>query len=42
MAGAVTQGRIPSALPADEDFGFTGDASRLARAYESGWTACRG
>jgi hypothetical protein len=37
----VTQGQIPSALPDDEDFGFTGDASRLARAYESGWTACR-
>ncbi|MFF5517517.1 hypothetical protein [Streptomyces coeruleorubidus] len=41
LSRAVTQGRIPSALPADEDFGFTGDASRLARAYESGWTACR-
>ncbi|MFH9064268.1 hypothetical protein ACH4GM_24065 [Streptomyces coeruleorubidus] len=41
LSRAVTQGRIPSALPADKDFGFTGDASRLARAYESGWTACR-
>ncbi|MEU6177872.1 hypothetical protein [Streptomyces coeruleorubidus] len=41
LSRAVTQGEIPSALPADEDFGFTGDASRLARAYESGWTAAR-
>jgi hypothetical protein len=41
LSRAVTQGRIPSALPDDADFGFTGDASRLARAYESGWTACR-
>jgi hypothetical protein len=41
LSRAVTQGRIPSALPTDKDFGFTGDASRLARAYESGWTACR-
>jgi hypothetical protein len=41
LSRAVTQGQIPSALPDDEDFGFTGDASRLARAYESGWTACR-
>ncbi|WP_086564600.1 hypothetical protein [Streptomyces africanus] len=41
LSRAVTQGRIPSALPGDRDFGFTGDASRLARAYESGWTACR-
>ncbi|CAM5745325.1 hypothetical protein [Streptomyces afghaniensis 772] [Streptomyces afghaniensis] len=41
LSRAVTQGQIPSALPDDRDFGFTGDASRLARAYESGWTACR-
>ncbi|MBR8641216.1 hypothetical protein KEF29_22615 [Streptomyces tuirus] len=41
LSRAVTQGRIPAGLPDDEDFGFTGDASRLARAYESGWTACR-
>ncbi|MER5716062.1 hypothetical protein [Streptomyces sp. NPDC002132] len=38
---AVTDGRTPTALPADEDFAFTGDATRLARAYESGWLACR-
>lgn len=41
LSRAVSQGEIPEALPEDEDFGFTGDASRLARAYESGWTACR-
>ncbi|MEV7003024.1 hypothetical protein AB0N62_35840 [Streptomyces sp. NPDC093982] len=38
---AVTEGRAPQELPADADFGFTGDAGRLARAYESGWLACR-
>jgi hypothetical protein len=38
---AVQDGRIPSALPADKDFGFTGDATDLGRAYESGWLACR-
>ncbi|MEU6912183.1 hypothetical protein [Streptomyces olindensis] len=41
LSRAVSAGRIPAGLPDDEDFGFTGDASRLARAYESGWTACR-
>ncbi|MEU0583555.1 hypothetical protein [Streptomyces sp. NPDC006132] len=41
LSRAVSAGRVPEALPDDEDFGFTGDASRLARAYESGWTACR-
>ncbi|MEV0242060.1 hypothetical protein AB0I06_19305 [Streptomyces sp. NPDC050674] len=41
LTRAVADGRIPTALPDDEDFGFTGDAGRLARAYESGWTACR-
>ncbi|ELS52606.1 hypothetical protein [Streptomyces viridochromogenes] len=38
---AVTEGRVPKALPSDADFGFSGDAGRLARAYESGWMACR-
>lgn len=38
---AVTGGRVPEALPADADFGFTGDSGGLARAYESGWMACR-
>ncbi|MET9813820.1 hypothetical protein ABZ322_05715 [Streptomyces sp. NPDC006129] len=41
LSRAVSAGRVPEGLPDDEDFGFTGDASRLARAYESGWTACR-
>ncbi|MFF4826492.1 hypothetical protein ACFY20_26365 [Streptomyces sp. NPDC001312] len=38
---AVTDGGVPAALPSDEDFGFAGDPFRLARAYESGWMACR-
>ncbi|MFD7477725.1 hypothetical protein ACFV8Z_37830 [Streptomyces sp. NPDC059837] len=38
---AVLDGRVPAALPDDKDFGFTGDAARLARAYEGGWMACR-
>ena len=38
---AVTEGRVPRALPSDADFGFTGDSGKLARAYESGWMACR-
>lgn len=38
---AVQDGSAPSALPADNAFGFTGDATELARAYESGWLACR-
>lgn len=38
---AVLDGHSPAALPADGDFGFTGDAARLARAYEGGWMACR-
>lgn len=38
---AVVDGEVPAALPADRDFGFAGDAGRLARAYESGWLACR-
>ncbi|MEU6378104.1 hypothetical protein [Streptomyces sp. NPDC046909] len=38
---AVTEGRLPAALPEDSDFGFSGNANRLAQAYESGWMACR-
>lgn len=38
---AVTSGTVPAALPADGDFGFSGDAERLAKAYEGGWLACR-
>lgn len=41
LARAVTEGEGPSELPEDSDFGFTGDATGLAQAYESGWMACR-
>ncbi|MFE9770272.1 hypothetical protein ACFYOV_01035 [Streptomyces sp. NPDC005931] len=41
LAHAVDRGEVPSRLPDDEDFRFAGAAGRLARAYESGWTACR-
>ncbi|MFF4757439.1 hypothetical protein [Streptomyces sp. NPDC001292] len=38
---AVADGDVPAALPSDADFGFAGGPARLARAYESGWMACR-
>lgn len=38
---AVTDGRAPAELPEDADFGFSGNATELAQAYESGWMACR-
>ncbi|MFI2422822.1 hypothetical protein ACH5A7_01745 [Streptomyces sp. NPDC018955] len=41
LAHAVGRGEVPTGLPDDEDFGFSGGADRLARAYESGWLACR-
>ncbi|MEW2619562.1 hypothetical protein [Streptomyces sp. NPDC048106] len=41
LARAVGDGHVPAALPADKDFGFTSDPTELARAYESGWLACR-
>ncbi|MEV6119590.1 hypothetical protein AB0M23_03505 [Streptomyces sp. NPDC052077] len=41
LARAVPAGRLPAALPSDEDFGFTSRTDRLARAYEGGWLACR-
>ncbi|GAA2601918.1 hypothetical protein GCM10010424_60910 [Streptomyces lienomycini] len=41
LTRGVSEGRTPGRLPADEDFGFTADADELARAYESGWLACR-
>ncbi|MFH9551255.1 hypothetical protein [Streptomyces sp. NPDC017435] len=37
----VTGGTVPAALPGDGDFGFSGDADRLSKAYEGGWLACR-
>ncbi|MFF0381233.1 hypothetical protein [Streptomyces sp. NPDC004286] len=41
LTRAVADGHLPAALPADKDFGFTGDPTGLARSYESGWLACR-
>lgn len=38
---AVAAGVRPAELPQDADFAFSGDAARLARAYEGGWLACR-
>ncbi|MFJ8823223.1 hypothetical protein ACIREE_15700 [Streptomyces sp. NPDC102467] len=38
---AVQEGTAPTTLPEDADFGFDSDSSKLARAYESGWLACR-
>ncbi|MCX4773093.1 hypothetical protein [Streptomyces sp. NBC_01285] len=40
LAEAVRRGELPAALPTDEDFGFTEDPDRLAKAYEGGWLAC--
>lgn len=41
LSRAVASGSPPERLPADADFGFTGGADRLAKAYEGGWLACR-
>ncbi|MFI9200756.1 hypothetical protein [Streptomyces sp. NPDC053048] len=41
LAAAVAAGRAPQKLPEDAEFGFAGEAGRLARAYEEGWLACR-
>ncbi|QHA09581.1 hypothetical protein GQF42_13675 [Streptomyces broussonetiae] len=41
LTGAVQAGHVPTALPTDKDFGFTSEPTELARAYESGWLACR-
>ncbi len=41
LGRAVAAGTAPTTLPTDRDFGFGGDANRLARAYEGGWLACR-
>ncbi|MDX2548692.1 hypothetical protein PV331_43680 [Streptomyces sp. WI04-05B] len=41
LARAVVAGQVPDALPVDADFGFGGDAAKLAQAYEGGWLACR-
>ncbi|MFD8812806.1 hypothetical protein ACFV23_15300 [Streptomyces sp. NPDC059627] len=41
LARAVEAGEVPENLPADKDFGFTDDPTKLAQAYEGGWLACR-
>nr|WP_202515522.1 MULTISPECIES: hypothetical protein [unclassified Streptomyces] len=41
LGRAVRDGEPPEELPADADFGFTSEPTKLARAYESGWLACR-
>ncbi|MBV7694836.1 hypothetical protein [Streptomyces sp. TRM70350] len=41
LARAVAAGDVPTALPNNGDFGFTGDSTALAQAYEGGWMACR-
>ncbi|MFH9659914.1 hypothetical protein ACH4NF_05875 [Streptomyces sp. NPDC017248] len=41
LARSVRDGEVPRALPADADFRFTSDPTKLARAYEGGWLACR-
>ncbi|MEU0075169.1 hypothetical protein ABZ027_37390 [Streptomyces sp. NPDC006332] len=38
---SVGEGEVPDALPSDRDFGFSGAATGLAKAYEGGWMACR-
>lgn len=38
---AVEREQLPAALPEDGDFGFSGDAGKLAGAYEGAWLACR-
>ncbi|WP_405971592.1 hypothetical protein OG496_18110 [Streptomyces sp. NBC_00988] len=38
---AVEDGDLPTALPADKDFGFSSEPTKLAQAYEGGWMACR-
>jgi hypothetical protein len=41
LSRLAAAGRLPRQLPRDADFGFGGDGSRLAVAYEGGWLACR-
>ncbi|MET7489104.1 hypothetical protein [Streptomyces sp. NPDC005538] len=41
LSHAVQDGILPTALPTDKDFGFSGEATDLAQAYEGGWLACR-
>ena len=42
LARAVDGGATcRTACPTDGDFGFSGDATKLAQSYEGGWMACR-
>ncbi|MBG0855975.1 hypothetical protein I2W78_30055 [Streptomyces spinoverrucosus] len=41
LARSVAAGDVPATLPDSGDFGFTGDSTALAQAYEGGWMACR-
>lgn len=38
---ATQREQLPGALPEDDAFGFSGDAGKLAQAYEGAWLACR-
>ncbi|MFI6086700.1 hypothetical protein [Streptomyces sp. NPDC051218] len=38
---AVQRDELPGTLPDDDAFGFSGDAGKLAQAYEGSWLACR-
>lgn len=38
---AAQREQLPGALPEDDAFGFSGDAGKLAQAYEGAWLACR-
>ncbi|WP_409057273.1 hypothetical protein [Streptomyces sp. SYP-A7185] len=38
---AAQRERLPAELPDDDAFGFSGDAGKLAQAYEGAWLACR-
>lgn len=38
---AVQREQLPGVLPEDDAFGFSGDAGKLAQAYEGAWLACR-
>ncbi|MEU3735856.1 hypothetical protein AB0E78_02100 [Streptomyces sp. NPDC032198] len=38
---AAQREQLPGTLPDDDAFGFSGDAGKLAQAYEGSWLACR-
>ncbi|MEO3812356.1 hypothetical protein ABGB17_25440 [Sphaerisporangium sp. B11E5] len=41
LAAEIRAGRLPTSLPAPEDFTATRPDGRAARAYEEAWLACR-